>query len=438
MWITEVILGLGILVFVHELGHYTVAKLCGVRVEVFSLGFGKRLWGFRRNGTDYRVSLIPLGGYVKMAGENPLEARTGDPGEFTSHPRWQRFLIAIAGPVMNIVLAIVVLTGVYMVHFEYPAYWKKNAPVGYVEPKSPAESAGILPGDRILQIDDLQNPTWEQLSYKVELSPNQPLDVTFQRGSEIKHTTLTPGAAPPDQVGYDGMIGEAPVLLAKVDPGTPAAKAGIEIGDQLISANGQPLGHIAALSKILEQTKDTPVDITLLRKGKEMTVRVVPGLLPDETGKERYRIGASLQEGKEIVKLPFGKAFDRSVEDCRTNSLLIFELLGKMIQRKVSIRQFSGPIGITIMSSEAAKIGIWELIFVMALISLNLAIFNLLPIPILDGGLMLMLLIEGVMRRDIKQEVKERVYQAAFVFLLLFAAVVIFNDVAKTLPGHLL
>lgn len=438
MWITEVILGLGILVFVHELGHYTVAKLCGVRVEVFSLGFGKRLWGFRRNGTDYRVSLIPLGGYVKMAGENPLEARTGDPGEFTSHPRWQRFLIAIAGPVMNIILAIVVLTGVYMVHFEYPDYWRKNAPVGWVEPKSPAESAGILPGDRILQLDDLHNPTWEQLSYKVELSPNQPLDVTFQRGSETKHTTLTPTAAPPDQVGYDGMIGEAPVLVAKVDPGTPAAKAGIQAGDQLVSLNSRPLGHIVALSKILEQTKDTPVDITLLRKGKETTVRVVPGLLPDETGKERYRIGASLQEGKDIVKLPFRKAFDRSVEDCRTNSLLIFQLLGKMIQHKVSIRQFSGPIGITIMSSEAAKIGIWELIFVMALISLNLAIFNLLPIPILDGGLMLMLLIEGIMRKDIKQEVKERVYQAAFVFLLLFAAVVIYNDVAKTLPGHLL
>lgn len=440
MWITEVVVGLGILVFVHEFGHYAVAKLCGVRVEVFSLGFGKRLWGFRRNGTDYRISLIPLGGYVKMAGENPLEARTGDPGEFTSHPRWQRFLIAIAGPVMNIILAIVVLTGVYMVHFEYPDYWRKNAPVGYVESNSPAEKAGILPGDRVLQIDDLQNPTWEQLSYKVELNPNQPLPVTLQRGNEIKHTFLTPAAAPPDQVGFDGMTGEAPVLIAAIERGTPAEKAGIQPGDQLVSANGRPVGHTVALSKILEQTKDTPVDITYRRNGKDMTVRVVPALLPGEgqKGEPRYRIGASLQEGKEVVKLPFSKAFNRSVEDCRTNSLLIFQLLGKMIQRKVSIKQFSGPIGITIMSSEAAKVGIWELTFVMALISLNLAIFNLLPIPILDGGLMLMLLIESVMRRDIKQEVKERVYQAAFVFLLLFAAVVIFNDVAKTLPGHLL
>lgn len=442
MWIylAAVALVLGILVFVHEFGHYAVAKLCGVRVEVFSLGFGKRLWGFRRNGTDYRISLLPLGGYVKMAGENPLEARTGDPGEFTSHPRWQRFLIAIAGPVMNIVLAVVVLTAVYMIHFEYPDFWRKNAPVGWVEPKSPAEEAGILPGDRIVQMDDLQNPTWEQLSYKVELSPKEPLDVTLQRGSQIIHTKLTPIASGPDQVGSDGMIGEAPVLVAEVERGTPAEKAGIQPGDQLISANGQPLGHMAALSKILEQTKDTPVDLTYRRNGKDMTVRVAPALLPGEgqTGAPRYRIGANLQEGKEIVKLPFARAFNRSVEDCRTNSLLIFELMEKMIQKKVSIKQFSGPIGITIISGEAAKAGFWELMYVMALISLNLAIFNLLPIPILDGGLMLMLLIESVMRRDIKQEVKERVYQAAFVFLLLFAAVVIFNDVAKTLPGHLL
>jgi regulator of sigma E protease len=439
IYLAAVGLVLGVLVFVHELGHYVVAKLCGVRVEVFSLGFGKRLWGFRRGDTDYRISLLPLGGYVKMAGENPMEARTGDPGEFTSHPRWQRFLIAIAGPAMNVILAVVVLTAVFMVHFEYPAFWKKSTPVGWIENDSPAQAAGILPGDRILKLDDIQNPTWEQLAYRIALNPNQPMSVVVQRGTQVINTMVTPKASGPDQVGYAGMIGEAPVLVAAVESGTPAQRADIRPGDQLVSVNGSPIRATPELSKILEHTKNAPVDLTIVRDGKQLTTRVVPELFPSESGQEKqYRIGALLMEGKEVGKLPFPQALDRSVEECRTNSLLIFELMGKMIERKVSIKQMSGPIGITKISGEAAKQGFMPLLEVMALISLNLAVFNLLPIPILDGGLMLMLLIEGIMRRDIKQEIKERVYQAAFVFLLLFAAVVIYNDVAKTLPGHLL
>src|SRR5215469_15653812 len=160
--IVSIVCVLGILVFVHEFGHYAVAKLCGVRVEIFSLGFGKRLWGFRRGDTDYRISALPLGGYVKMAGENPMEDRTGDPGEFTSHPRWQRFLIAIAGPVMNILLAVVVLTFVYRFHHEFIAAAKSPVDVISVAPGSPAEKAGIHRGDRIVRIDDVQNPTWGQ------------------------------------------------------------------------------------------------------------------------------------------------------------------------------------------------------------------------------------------------------------------------------------
>lgn len=439
IYLAAVGLVLGVLVFVHEFGHYAVAKLCGVRVEVFSLGFGKRLWGFRRGDTDYRISLLPLGGYVKMSGENPMEARTGDPGEFTSHPRWQRFLIAIAGPAMNVILAIVVLTVVFMVHFEYPAFWKKTTPVAWVETGSPSEAAGIRPGDRILKINGIENPTWEQVEYRIALNPNQQVEVVLQRGSQTINTTITPKATGADQVGYAGMIGEAPVIVVSVESDTPAQKAGIQPGDQLISVNGLPIEATPSLSKVLQGTKNAPIDLTFLHDGKEVTARIVPELLPSgSAGEKEYRIGAGLMEGKEVGKLPFPQAFTRSLEECKTNSLLIFELMGKMIERKVSIKQMSGPIGITKISGEAAKQGFLPLMEVMALISLNLAVFNLLPIPILDGGLMLMLLIEGAMRRDIKQEVKERVYQAAFVFLLLFAAVVIYNDVAKTLPGHLL
>src|SRR6202007_1794779 len=148
-----VVVILGFMILIHEFGHYAVAKLLGVRVEVFSIGFGKRLLGFRRGETDYRIAAIPLGGYVKMSGENPMDERTGDPREFLSHPRWHRFLIAIAGPFMNILLAIVLLTAVYMVHYEYAAYMDQQAVVGYVEPNSPAAKAGIERGDRLVQVD---------------------------------------------------------------------------------------------------------------------------------------------------------------------------------------------------------------------------------------------------------------------------------------------
>lgn len=438
IYLAAVALVLGVLVFVHEFGHYAVAKLCGVRVEVFSLGFGKRLWGFRRGDTDYRISLLPLGGYVKMAGENPMEERTGDPGEFTSHPRWQRFLIAIAGPTMNIILAIIVLAIIFMVHFEYPTYWKKNTPVAWVEPNSPAAAAGILPGDRILKIENITNPTWEQIIYRVALNPNQHVDVILQRGDKIINTTLTPKASGPELVGTAGLVPEGPVLVRSTEDKTPAEAAGMQHGDQLLSVNGHPIHAVLQFSEGVQQTRDAPIDVTVLRAGQQLTFHLVPQLLSDDSGTQRWRIGANLIEANEVGKLPPGQAFARSFDECKTNSLLIFELVGKMLQHKVSIRQMSGPIGITKMSGEAAKEGFLPLMGLMALISLNLAVFNLLPIPILDGGLMLMLIIEGTMRRDIKQEIKERVYQVAFVFLLIFAAVVIYNDLAKTLPGHLL
>jgi regulator of sigma E protease len=427
-----VALVLGVLVFVHEFGHYAVAKLCGVRVEVFSLGFGKRLFGFRKGETDYRVSLLPLGGYVKMAGENPLEARTGDPGEFTSHPRWQRFLIAIAGPTMNILLALGVLTGVYMFHHEYALVERKPVEVFFVAPGSPAEKAGIQRGDKILRIEDFQNPNWNQAFTAFALNPDQPVDVVLQRGGQTISFKVTPQVTGPEHVGEAGLI--PPEVVGTVEPGEPADKAGIRVGDILLGVNGTPVHNTLEVQELLQQTKDTPVELTLWRDGKEIKLTATPHLMGD-MGEKKYRIGF---RPLAIERLPFPAAFANAYADCKNNSVLIFKLVRKMIEgNKNSIKQMSGPLFITKISGDAAKQGFSTLMWVMALISLNLAVFNLLPIPILDGGLMLMLVIEGIMRRDIKQEIKERVYQVAFVFLVVFAAVVIYNDFAKTFPGHL-
>jgi regulator of sigma E protease len=432
IYLASVALVLGVLVFIHEFGHYAVAKLCGVRVEVFSLGFGKRLLGFQRGGTDYRLSLLPLGGYVKMAGENPLETRTGDPGEFTSHPRWQRFLIAIAGPAMNIVFALVVLTLVYMFHHEYAAVMEQPAYVLSVTPDSPAARAGVQPGDTIVKINDVQNPTWEQVLLTTGFNPKEAMDVTLQRGGQTVQTKVMPEATGPDRVGSAGW--NYPEVIGTVEAGFPADQAGIKPGDILLSVNSVKIQTTEDLFQVLQQTKGEPVDLRIVRQGKEFNVKLKPELRDSsDDPQKRYRIGVTAAV---MNKLPFAEAAARSYEECKTGSVMIFQLVGKLIEAKVSIRQASGPIGIAKISGQAAMQKGWTPLFeVMAIISLNLAVFNLFPIPILDGGLMLMLLIEAMMRRDIKQEIKERVYQAAFVFLVLFAVVVICSDVAKTLPG---
>ena len=429
--IASVVFVLGVLVFVHEFGHYAVAKMCGVRVEIFSLGFGKRRWGFRRGDTDYRISALPLGGYVKMSGENPMEERTGDPGEFTSHPRWQRFLIAIAGPAMNILLAAVVLTCVYRFHHEFLAAAKNPVDVVSVAPGSAAEKAGIRSGDRITRVENIPNPNWEQVILRMAINPRQPVPVTLDRAGKTMETTVVPDEAGPNRVGDAGL--DPPAVAGTVDPGSPAEVAGIRSGDVLLSVEGQPIQGLRDLLQALEKAQSRPVKLTVLRNGQQLPLLVTPRLMDTPGSQEkRYRIGISLME---VEQLPFPAAAREAGEELKNSSVLVFELLGKLLRYKNPIQQISSPIGIAQATGEAAQRGPWDLFGLMALISLQLALFNLLPIPILDGGLMLMLLIEGTIRRDIKQEIKERVYQAAFVFLMLFAAAVIFSDVLKSFHG---
>jgi regulator of sigma E protease len=428
---------LGFLILIHEFGHYAAAKYFGVRVEVFSIGFGKRLLGFTRGDTDYRISAIPLGGYVKMSGENPMDDRTGDPGEFLSHPRWQRFIVAIAGPAMNIMLAIVLLTVVYMVHYEYLAVADEPAVVGWVNPNTPAEKAGIQIGDRIVRVDGIQNPTWEQVEIKDDLSPNQPLDFSIEHDGKVVDKVLVPQPVGPNQYGDMGWVPKEPnVTLTLVEPGMPAAKAGIKVGDQILSANGKDIPHLAALIQMLSHTKDQPLDLVVLRNGEKMSFTLKPVLDPGGAGQEpAYRIGIASRPTK-VVKLNFSQAVQRSLSDNKKSSFLILELLQKMVQRKVSMRQVDGPIGIGSAVGAAAREDGWApLLGITAAISLNLGIMNLLPIPILDGGVILLLLIEGLMQKEISLSIKERIYQAAFVFLVLFAVMVIYNDLVKTLPG---
>ena len=434
--IVAVAVVLGFMILIHEFGHYAAAKLFNVRVEVFSIGFGKRLLGFRKGETDYRISAIPLGGYVKMAGENPMDERTGDPAEFLSHPRWQRFVIALAGPAMNIALAVGLLTVVYMVRYERPVFADQSAVIGWVLPDSPAAKAGIQEGDRIIQIDGIENPTWEQVEPRVALSPNQPLRITVLRNGQAIEKTVTPQATGVEQYGSLGCVPDQPSVVTELEPGMPAEKAGMKTGDVIVAVNGQPVRVIAQMITMLQKTKDADVELTVRRGADLLTFKMTPLPAPIEgLSEKRYRVGIN-SEPTVTSRLQFANAFSKSLEDNKRSSFLILELLQKMIQRKVSMRTVEGPIGISTAVGRAVREDGWTpLLGITAAISLNLGIFNLLPIPILDGGVILLLFIESLMQRDISLPVKERIYQAAFVFIVLFAVMVIFNDIVKTVPG---
>jgi regulator of sigma E protease len=351
-----------------------------------------------------------------------------------SHPRWQRFVIAIAGPAMNIILAIGLLTGVYMVRYEHPVYLDQPAVIGWVLENSPAAKAGVVQGDRIVRIEGVQNPTWEDVILKVVVSPKQPVDVALQRGTEILQKKIQPDVEGSEQYGSIGWLPDQPITITELEPNMPAAKAGLHVGDDLVAVNGVPMRSLFSVIHYLQQNGAKPVQVTAVRNGQQMIFAITPAQT-DEDGQKNYRLGFH-SDPVHVDKLPFAQAMQRSLQENKRYSMLIVDLVQKMVQRKVSMKQIEGQIGIARASGEAARQPGWTpLLNLMAMISLNLGVFNLLPIPILDGGIILLLIIESLIRRDINVRIKERIYQTAFVFLLLFAVMVIYNDLMKALPG---
>ena len=434
---------LGIMVLVHEFGHFAVAKLCGVRVETFSIGFGPRLLGWRRGDTDYRLSLLPLGGYVKMSGDIPGELPTGDPGEFNAHPRWQRVLIALAGPFANFVLSFVLLTFAGMFHHEVDQYLEGPAIVDYVTQSSQAAKLGLTPGDVITRFAQDTNPSWQRILIDCNLHMNGDVPLAFTHNGHETATTL--------HVAYTGNDGEFDIddlfLLGiypamqpslgvlNVSAGDPAAHAGMRAGDQLTQIDNVKLHSIYTLLAYLKDRNGLPSTVYVTRNGQPLSFGITPQKLDNGQGDVQYRLGIVNENPPvRVDRLPLGAAMVQSFKDNRDDSTLIIRVLKGMFTRQVSVRSLSGPIGIAQQIDIATKLGFWTLVRLMSTISLNLGIFNLLPIPILDGGMILFLAIESIMRRDLNQEIKERVYQVAFVCLIVFAVFVIFNDITKLHP----
>jgi regulator of sigma E protease len=419
------IIVLGFLIFAHESGHFFVAKAFGVRVLTFSFGFGKRLFGFRRGDTDYRVSLIPLGGYVRMAGDTPEDNRPSDPAEFLSKPKWQRFLILLAGPGMNLLIAIGFVAVISMVGTEVRVI---KPVIAEVIPNKPAAQAGLKSGDRIVAVDGEPINDFDDLKMAISMHANTPLRVDFLRNGVPQSTTLTP-AREESEYGPVGRAYFTPVLdpvIGKVDPNSPAARAGLKAGDRFAAINGKPVTQFTDFDAAILAAKGAPIPMDVVRGGQTVHA-TLPGV-----GKlnldDPYR---GLWPPTEIHKLSLFPAIRESVAQNWKMLKYTGTAISRIFHSQGSVKELSGPISIARISGDMFRRGWLEVIGLMAMISLQLGIMNLLPIPILDGGHIAILLVEGAARRELSLAAKERIQQLGFALLATLMIVVIYNDVVQ-------
>jgi regulator of sigma E protease len=417
---------LGVLVFVHELGHFLAAKRLGVRVLTFSVGFGPKIFKHTRGDTEYCLSILPLGGYVKMAGDNPDDSRSGAPDEFLSKTKWERFQILVAGPLMNVITAVVVMAFVLGQGAEVPLYLGQLAEIGAVVEGSPAEASGLQPGDVILSVDGTDVATWEDLSMAIGMRPDRDLDVTYRRAGVADTVTVRSTSQTRFEIGDIGVLPDVDPLVDSVIEGSPAEAAGMLAGDVVQAVDGQRMATRERLVETIGGSDGRELELTLLRDGRELTVRATP-----EPEGDRYILGFFIGEPTELFQPGALEAVWLSVERNVEYSGLIFQTLGGLVTGQTSVRQLQGPVGIAQLSGESAQAGWIPLFSLMAILSINLGILNLLPIPVLDGGHIAIMAMEGIARRDFSMQMKEKMLLAGFVVLMMLMVTVIYNDLTR-------
>ncbi|MEA2693510.1 MAG: hypothetical protein QOJ16_2897 [Acidobacteriota bacterium] len=416
---------LGVIIFVHESGHLLVAKAFGVRVLTFSLGFGKSLWSFTRGETEYRISALPLGGYVRLSGENPDEV-TDDPREFQNKPRWQRILVYVAGPAMNVILAVALFASLFMVGIAVPNITAIPAVVGSVEPGSSAAAAGIQRGDRILRVKGKPASNWQDVGFELLASPGKPVPLVLERAGKTFNAVVTPVRDPKAEVGdWAGLFPSVHPQITQVNPGTPAEAAGFRSGDEIRAVDGRLIADSTDFVHYVEKRAGQRITVQVQRDGAILDLPVVPR---NEGGRGVIGIGIGF-----FQRYGPGRAV---VESLRYNVEIVertFQMIGKIFSRDISAKSaLAGPIEIARQTGAAARHGFKDLLYLMGFLSISIAILNLMPIPILDGGQIFILAIEGVIRRDLSLRFKEVITQVGFVMILLLMVVVIYFDVSKS------
>jgi regulator of sigma E protease len=436
-----IILVLGVVVLVHEWGHYIVARLFGVRVDVFSIGFGPRLFGVKRGATDWRVSAIPLGGYIRLAGQDITDIDSGDqkptgaPDELLSKKRWQRALISFAGPAVNLIFPLLLLGAYYLaVGLPSDSFLSKPVVVAGLAPSQQSNPAGLRVGDRILSINGAKNPTWEQAqTIAMQAAPGSSLKLELSNNGVTRAIELPANGDP-----FARTFGYAPIpaAIGEVALGTPADRAGLRGGDVVRAVDGQGIQYWDQFVDLVRNSGGKTLQLDVDRKGQQLTLFVTPKQGVTGGAEKYYQIGIQRQFSLSYERVGPIEAFKAAGVQTASLVTQTVDVVGKLLNGRVSLRQLQSVVGISRSAGEAVSQGAFAIISFMALISVNLGILNLLPIPILDGGNIFLLSLEGIRRRDFSLAFKERFIQAGLVFLLVLIAYVMYNDVLRMLPLH--
>jgi len=418
-----------VIVFAHEFGHFLLGRLMGIRIEVFSFGMGKRLFGIKRGHTDYRVSLLPVGGYVKFLGEGMYETdRPLEPDDFMAKKRWQRFLVIAAGAAMNIVLAVVLMAVVNMAGVRVPVYQDQKPVIGWIESGSPADKAGLRPEDELRRINGRSVATWTDVELAVSTQPDKLLKLDIVRDGRPETVDLRTTKKTRYDMGYAGFFGKIFTQVISVVPGSPAEKGGLKPGDVVVRINGRPVYYYSFI-EILETNPEKPLAVDVRRGGEEVSLTVTPRR-EGKVGK----IGVLQSAESLLKKFGFFPAFGQSVKDNLRLTTLVLRFLKGLFSGEVSARQVGGPLEIARISGETMRMGFLALVSWIALFSLQLGIINLVPIPVLDGGQLFVLILEGIFRRDFSPKLRKVWMQIGFVIFIFLIGFIILNDIMNRFP----
>jgi regulator of sigma E protease len=450
-YVLSAVVALGVLIFIHELGHFAVAKALGVGVERFSLGFGPRLWAFRRGETEYCVSAVPLGGYVKMTGEeahgeDAIHPQAAAPPidlakSFSIKPLWARALIVFAGPAMNFVLA----AAIFFALFAIVGMPVLPPTVGRVAPESPAAQAGLRPRDEIVAVRGRTVRHWAEIEEVIARSEGRPLELTVQRDGGRQTVTVTPRKVavrtPFNEPAEAWSVGIRPYLspvIGEVRPGMPAAEAGLQAGDRIAALNGQPVETWDDLAEAISTRAGETVTLTVERGKSRLDVSVTPRaeVERDPLGNEIRvgRIGIATATSQTYDRLDPVTALGRGLTTTWDLSVLTALSFWKLVTGAIPARNVGSVVQITVTAGQQAQQGFVPYARFVALISINLAILNLLPIPVLDGGHLLFFAIEAGLGRPLSIQKREIAQRIGLAVLLLVMGFALFNDLTRFLP----
>ncbi len=415
------LLMIGFVIIVHELGHFVGAKLLKMRVDEFSIGFGPKIIGFKKGETQYKLAPIIFGGYVKIYGMEEGEVEESERA-FYNRPKVHRLIVLALGALMNIISAYFLLCGVYMAGVMERTYMEKPPVIAFVNEGSPAKSAGLMKGDEILSINNKRVKTWKEVQDEVLINPGQLLNFEIKRNDKVLEISVKIEKVTSHEIGYLGAMPIPPFEVKEIKEGSPALKAGLKTGDIIYAINDEVMIDTANVVKAISENANKEIKISVMRDGQKKDFKIIP-----EFDKGRGVIGVGFNLYLEKRKYGLG-SFKKAAIEVKNNIVLIFVVLKKLIVGDMSLKTLSGPIDIARVSGSAYKSGAAVFLLITALISINLGVINLLPIPMLDGGHIFIMGIEWFTRKEFSIKLKERISMVGLVSLM---ALILYFDILK-------